>query len=102
MRSRKSKDRQSNGQSTKQTKGQEKFEKAKGATRSRKLKKDRQYNGQTKKDKRYKIVYRKPKIEQHKHYKNRGRSQVLRKVNSACPTSGTCVVLVTNTVICHE
>jgi hypothetical protein len=34
------KDRQSNGQSTKKTKGQEKFEKAKGTFRSRKLKKD--------------------------------------------------------------
>jgi hypothetical protein len=50
MRSRKSKDRQSNGQSTKKTKGQEKFEKAKGTFRSRKLKKDRQCNGQAKKN----------------------------------------------------
>ena len=85
MRSRKSKDRQSNGQSTKKTKGQEKFEKAKGTIRSRKLKKNRQYNGQTKKDKRYKILYRKLKIEQHKHYKNRGRSQVLRKGKQCLP-----------------
>jgi hypothetical protein len=84
MRSRKSKDRQSNGQSTKQTKGQEKFEKAKGTIRNRKLK-NRQCNGQTKKDKRYKILYRRLKIEQHKHYKNRGRSQVLRKGKQCLP-----------------
>jgi hypothetical protein len=49
---------------------QEKFEGAKGVTRSHKSKKDRQYNGQNKQETTmiYKIPYRKPKTEQDKSH----------------------------------